>query len=440
MNSTLRGARAVLVLDPVKPDANFKPEIEQHGFAVISVYTMPREFVDSRWPDHQEGDAASIYASDVDEILMEVRKLQAEIVAVLPGYDVAVHIADALADRLALPGNGPELALARRDKAAMREAARRAGLRTPNFAVVKDAKEISKAAETVGFPAIVKQTTGAGSHGTRLLNRAADARNLSSLHEVDYFGQPVESWLVEQYVRGRELAVNCFSYGRKHHVVDIWEYRQPNDEDYSFPYWESAQIPKDDPDWLRAVEFVHDTLVAFDVSLGPSHTEVKIFEGEVYLIELGARLPGGPMVDQWLAHSDLDPFKQTLDCSLGHRPAFVDAPPRFDSFCGASAIRNDGPVGVLIEIQGLDDVIRMPGVDKVVSLFKAGDLVPITNSVKNIPVGVWVSAPDYPTLIARFSQVRNIVKLVIEPVVDASSDCVQSAAVGRNDDDSDFHP
>jgi cysteine synthase A len=89
---------------------------------------------------------------------------------------------------------------------------------------------------------------------------------------------------------------------------------------------------------------------------------------------------------------------------------------RFDSFCGASAIRNDGPAGVLTEIRGLEDLAGTPGIDKVLLTYKVGDLVPTTDSVRNIPVGVWVSASDYATLVERLAHVRDTVELVIEPV------------------------
>jgi biotin carboxylase len=412
----LQGVPAVLLLDPGREGINFKSQSAQRGLAVISVYTTPREHIATRGPNVTAGDAASIFTSDVDEILEEILKLGADVVGVVPVPDVAVHTADMLAAKLNLPGNGAELALARRNKAAMRETAALAGLRIPRFALVKDVQDIAAAAATVGFPAIVKQTVSAGSHGTRLLSCSEDADDNSTLLTLDYYGRPVEAWLVEQYVRGRELAVNCFSYQGKHQVVDIWEYRQPGEQDYSFPYWESAQIPQDDPDWQKAVDYVHQVLSAFGVTLGPSHTEVKVFEGEVYLMEIAARLPGGPMIDQWIAHSNLDPMQQALDCRLGKRPAFLDIPVRFDSFCGASAIRNDGPAGVLTEIRGLEDLAGTPGIDKVLLTYKVGDLVPTTDSVRNIPVGVWVSASDYATLVERLAHVRDTVELVIEPV------------------------
>ncbi|WP_328536081.1 ATP-grasp domain-containing protein [Streptomyces sp. NBC_00344] len=377
---------------------------------------MPREHLRTRYPDHTAGDTVSLYAAELGEIRAQLAELGADIRAVVPANDVAVDKADTLAEEFGLPGNGARLALARRDKSAMRETAARAGVRIPRYVMVEDAADIAGAARDVGFPAIVKHTTGAGSHGIRLLSGPEDAEDLSTLHRTDHFGRPVEAWLVEQYVRGRELGVNFFSHDGTHHVLDIWEYRQPDNRDYSFPYWEWAQIPQDDPDWQTAVDYVRQVLDTFGVRLGPSHTEIKISAGEAYLIELGARLPAYPMINAWIEHSDLDPHRQTLAGRLGEVPKIATEPVKFDSLCGANAIRNDGPAGRLVEMRGLDKVERLLGVGTLVVGYQAGDMVPTTSSIPTIPLRVSVSAPDRQELLRRMAAVRDTVELVIEPV------------------------
>ncbi|MFI1164447.1 ATP-grasp domain-containing protein [Streptomyces sp. NPDC020801] len=416
MTRSLSGTPAVVLMDPCGPSMGFKPQVAERGMAVISVYTMPREHVETRWPDHAVGDTVSLYAMELGEIRAQLAELGADIRAVVPASDVAVDKADTLAEEFGLPGNGARHALARRDKSVMRETAAGAGVRIPRYALVEEATDIAGAARAVGFPAFAKPTTGGSSHGVRLLSRPQDAEDLSDLPRIDHFGRPVQAWLVEQYVRGRELGVNFFSHDGVHHVVDIWEYRQPDDRDYSFPYWDWAQIPQDDPDWHTAVDYVRQVLDAFGVRLGPSHTEIKISAGDAYLIELGARLPAYPMIDAWIARSDLDPHRQTLACRLGEVPKIATAPVRLDGFCGAGAIRNDGPAGRLVEIRGLDKVERLPGVDKLVVGYQAGDMVPTTGSIRTVPVKVSVSAPDHPALVQRLAAVRDTVELVIEPV------------------------
>lgn len=416
MSNPLSGRAAVVLMDPIGPSTGFKSQVSERGMAVISVYTMPDEHLRTRYPDHAVGDTLSLYASDLDGIRAQLTPLGADIRAVVPANDVAVDKADTLAEELGLRGNGARLALARRDKSVMRKTAAGAGLRIPRYARVEDPSGIARAARDVGFPAFLKQTAGAASHGVRLLSGPEDAEDLSALSRTDHFGRPVEAWLVEQYVRGRELGVNCFTHDGEHHVVDIWEYRQPDDRDYSFPYWDWAQIPRDDPDWQTAVSYVRGVLDAFGVRLGPSHTEIKISAGEAHLIELGARLPAYPMINGWIAHSDFDPHGQTLASRLGEVPRIATTPVRFDGFCGANAIRNDGPPGRLVEIRGLDEVRGMPGVDQLVVTYQPGETVPTTHSIRTVPVKVSVCGPDRRTLLRRLAAVRDTVELVLEPV------------------------
>lgn len=416
MTDSVRGVPAAVLMDPGKRGFNFKPQVTERGLAVISVYTMSREHIQSRWPEHAEEDTVSLYATELDDIRAQLAGLGADIRAVVPASDVAVDKADTLADELGLPGNGARLALARRDKSVMRETAARAGVRIPRYALVEDEKDIARAARAVGFPAIVKHPAGAGSHGNRLLSRPEDAEDLADLHRTDHFGRPVDAWLVEQYVRGRELGVNLFSHDGAHHVIDVWEYRQPDDRDYSFPYWEWAQISRDDPDWPTAIDYTRQVLDTFGVRLGPSHTEIKISGGDAYLIELGARLPAYPMIESWVDHSDLDAHRQALACRLGETPRIATTPVEFDAFCGANAIRNDGPAGRLVEIRGLDKVERLPGVDRLVVDARPGDVLPTTDSIRTIPVKASVSAPDRDELIWRLAAVRDTVQLVLEPV------------------------
>ncbi|CAM5719521.1 hypothetical protein SBADM41S_05938 [Streptomyces badius] len=147
--------------------------------------------------------------------------------------------------------------------------------------------------------------------------------------------------------------------------------------------------------------------------LGPSHTEVKVGPDGVHLMEVGARLPGGPMTDQWLAHTDLNPFEQALDCYLGVRPACLDAPVRFRQSCAASAIR-DGAAGTLPGNPSPSTRSGDAGVSKECCRSTAGGPVPITDNTLNIPIGVWVSAPDHAGVVELLARVRDTVELVID--------------------------
>ncbi|WKK24427.1 ATP-grasp domain-containing protein [Streptomyces olivoreticuli] len=405
---------AVVLLDPLKNGAGYKKAALDMGLAVVAVYTLDPQELKARWPDHTDGDDVSLYAPDAAGALAALRGTGYAFRAVVPAFESAVHLADAIAHELGLPGNEASLAWARRNKAAMRAHAAEAGVRIPAFRLVHDFSQVPAAAAEVGYPAIVKPTMDAGANGVTLISDARAAENVTIDDDNALFGSPKE-WLVEQYIRGREFAVNCFSSDGDHRVIDMWEYRQPDSRDYDFPLWDNVQATPEDPDWERVAEHVAQVLTAFGVRRGPSHTEVKVASDGVYLIEVGARLPGGPATDQWVEYTDIRPFHDALECYLGRRPEIMDKPLGSRALFGAIAIRNDDAPGTLVAVHGLDKVRERPAVDKVLVSYEPGDHVPVTHETKTIPVGAWVSAPDQQGVVRALAEIRAAVTLEITP-------------------------
>ena len=405
--------QAVLLLDPVKTGEGYKQAARDLGLRVVSLYTVEKATLNDRWPAHADSDDLSLYESAPADIVSAVARTGLRVVAVVPAMEAGVHLADVLADMLGLPGNDVSLALARRDKAAMRVRAAEAGLSIPAFQRVTDLAEVPVAADALGYPVILKPTTGAGANGVTLLATAADARNLQITDVTDMFGWPVREWLVERYIRGRELAVNCLSSDGEHLVVDVWEYRQPHDRDYDFPIWNTVRLPPDDPDWPRVGQFVAGVLKAYGVNRGPSHTEVKVNPDGIFLIEIGARLAGGHAADQWSAHTSFRPHHDSLECYLGRRPAVMDDGVETFAAYGAIAIRNDVGPGTLLAIHGLAELRNHPNVTKVLVDYAPGDRIPLTQDSKTIPIGAWVSAPDHATLLRVMDELRQQVTLDI---------------------------
>ncbi|MFE9610938.1 ATP-grasp domain-containing protein [Streptomyces sp. NPDC006012] len=405
-------APAIVLVDPVRQGVPFKAAVRDLGLRVVSVYT--HDYL-AGLQGHTEGDDLSIYASDADNVIRELAAAHIEARAVVPALEAGVHLADVLAHRLGLPGNDHRLAWARRNKAAMRVHARSAGVRVPEFRLVDDADRIESAAHEIGFPVIVKPTMGAGSQGVRVFSRPDDLAAAPPFVSRDVYREPIREWLVEQYVRGRELAVNFFSADGEHRLVDMWEYRRPDDADYDFPLWDIVQIAPGHPDFARVAAFVRTVLDAFGIRRGPSHTEVKCTEDAVHLIEVGARLSGGPAVDLWTAHGGLRPFHDTLACYLDRRPALFGQPVAFPVRFGSVVIHNEQGPGTLEAIEGVDQVRRLPGVDSVEVGYQPGDHVPPTHDNVSIPFSASVHAADEPAVLDLLAQIRTLVSLRIRP-------------------------
>lgn len=363
------------------------------------------------------GGADSLRAGGADDAVRQVRAAGLDVRAVVPAHGATIHVADEIAARLGLPGNDHALGWARRNKAAMRARAAQTGVRVPEFRRVTSLDEVDQAARDIDFPVIVKQTMGAGSFGVSVVGGAAGLDEAIKHLTTDKNDRPVGEWLVERYVRGREYAVNFFSADGDHRLVDIWEYRQPDDRDYDFPLWDIVQIGADHPDYALVERFVKQALDAFGIRLGPSHIEVKR-DGtgdDVYLIELAARFSGGPAVEMWARHSDLRPFHAAVECYLGRRPSMIDGDHGFKAVLGSVVIRNDDAPGTLVAAHGLDELRRLPGVADVLVEFQPGDHVPITNHNMCIPVSASVHGPDRASVLRTVELARETVRLEISP-------------------------
>ncbi|MFE4669824.1 ATP-grasp domain-containing protein, partial [Streptomyces sp. NPDC056734] len=405
----------ILLVDPAdsRNGHAYRTAIHELGFGVVSLSTGPPSALTPP-PDGPDGER-SLHADGVDDAVRRIRAAGWDLRAVVPSHGATVHLADEIAARLGLPGNDPALGWARRNKGAMRARAVRTGVSVPEFQLVTSLDAVARAARDIGFPVVVKQTMGSGSYGVRVIGDPADLDEAARSLTVDRLDRPLTEWLVERYVRGREYAVNVFSAGGAHRLVDIWEYRQPDDRDYDFPLWDIVQIDGAHPDHVRVECFVKQVLDAFGVRQGPSHIEVKCEGDEVFLIELAPRFSGGPAVPMWTIHSGLRPFHDAVECYLGRRPRMIDGDHGFRAVLGSVVIRNDDGPGTLVAVHGLDALRALPGVADVLVEFRPGDHVPVTHHNMCIPVSASVHGPDRATVLRTMALARQTVRLEIAP-------------------------
>ncbi|MFI1164440.1 ATP-grasp domain-containing protein [Streptomyces sp. NPDC020801] len=406
----------ILLIDPTGTGngRNYKTAIRDLGFDAVSLFTGLSAVANQQ---ADLDDEMSLRVSDVDDAVRQVRAAGFDVRAVVPANGTSLHVADEIAARLGLPGNDPALGWARRNKAAMRDRAAQTRVRVPEFRLVHSLGEVAEAARDIGFPVIVKQTMGTGSYGVSVISDMAALDEAHKVRTVDRSGQPVTEWLVERYIRGREYAVNFCSADGEHRLIDIWEYRRPDDRDYDFPLWDIVQIGGAHPDYVRVERFCRQVLDAFGIRQGPGHIEVKCSgDGDdVYLIELAARFSGGPAVPMWTRHSDLRPFHDAVECFLGRRPNMIDGDHGFRAVLGSVVIRNDDAPGTLVAVHGLDELAALPGIADVLVEFRPGDHVPITNDNRHIPVSASVYGPDRATVLRTIAIARATVRLEIAP-------------------------
>ncbi|MEV7401940.1 hypothetical protein AB0N93_16300 [Streptomyces sp. NPDC091267] len=111
---------------------------------------------------------------------------------VVPGSEFGVALAHDLAAALGLARNEDETAAARRDKALMGEALRRAGVPCAGQAAVGTVEDLTGALRRLGLPVVVKPSHSSGSDGCRVCWTETEAvTHFLDIHEqMNFVGLP----------------------------------------------------------------------------------------------------------------------------------------------------------------------------------------------------------------------------------------------------------
>ena len=289
--------------------------------------------------------------------------------------DVAVPIVAAVAERLGLPGIGSEAAHLATNKIAMRRVFAERGVPQPRFAAVRVRREALPAAETVGFPAVLKPADSGGQRGLFLLRSMDDLdRHLhAALAE-----SPTEEAIVEAYTEGLELNGLVIARGGEPYPLLLSDRLRPKGDGFgvgwihSYPsklfgdVFEEAQRVA-----LRAVR----TLGLRD---GIAFPQLIVADGQALVVEVAARIPGGQMADLAFHALGIDLVEIALRQALGEEVPDELVVPRQSL---PTAIRfltaEPGPLpaGKVTKISGLDRVLKAPGVVQADVFLQEGETI-----------------------------------------------------------------
>lgn len=216
------------------------------------------------------------------------------VTAVLAGQEPGVPLADHLSTLLGLPSNGTRHSAAKRDKFAMIETARSAGLRVADQSTASSTDEVRAWVEGLGsFPVVVKPLRSASTDGVFICSSVDEAVEAAAqvLTSHDIFGDPNHTVLVQSYLDGDEYIVDTVSAGGEHFIAGIWKYYK-NLVNGKNIYDRDVLIDPESDEAKILIEYMLDILSAFEIGWGPTHTEIKLTSGGPALVEIGARVNG----------------------------------------------------------------------------------------------------------------------------------------------------
>lgn len=278
------------------------------------------------------------------------------------------------ASRLGLPGNRPEAMAACRDKARTRMSLAAAGVRQPEFAVVRQVADVADAVARVGVPCVVKPVDDSSSTNVLRCETLADATAHAATIlaiETNVRGQAtVRAALVERYLPDPELSVEMFSVdGRASCIGLTAKSVTPG------PYFVEYQhiFPADPPPATRAdaISTVERALAATGFTHGASHAEVKLTGAGCAIIEINARLAGGMIPELIRLATGVELLEQHLRAFAGLPVQLAAARSRYAGIRFLLAQRS----GRLTAVTGVEQARAVPNVDRVVVTVTEGAVV-----------------------------------------------------------------
>jgi biotin carboxylase len=140
------------------------------------------------------------------------------------------------------------------------------------------------------FPIILKPTNKGGKRGITVVYSPADIHDAFAYAEKSV-GTDVE-FIVEEYIDGgKEFSVESLTYHGKHHIVQITE-KISSGAPHCVELGHHQPGNLSDEMKMQVVEVLKKALTQIGIVEGPCHTEIKIKDNIIYLIEFNAR-PGG---------------------------------------------------------------------------------------------------------------------------------------------------
>jgi carbamoylphosphate synthase large subunit len=402
----------VIFVEPCFPanQREFVRALHAVGARVIGIGERPKSSLNDdlrHWLTHYEEIGNVTDAGQLEKTvrwLMGRSKVQRLEAVVEAHVMAAAHVRE----KLGIPGTSVETAFLCRDKPAMKEALRKAGVPCAQSIGSSDPAEIKAFAERVGFPLIVKPRDAAGASGTHRADNPGQLHDALVACHVDK-GRSVA---VEEFIEGHEGFYDTIT-ARGEVLHDFVSHYYPNVLDAMRTRWISPQFVSTNrvdsvPAYAELREMGRRVIKALGIGTSATHMEWFYGPKGLKFSEIGCRPPGVRAWDLYAVGNDIDIYREWAMAVVHGRPS-QRLSRRLAS--GIIALRPDRD-GTISHYDGLDEVQRRFGgyiIDK--------HLPPPGTPTQGVEAGYMANAwlrmkhPDYDTLRSMLDTVGQTLKV-----------------------------
>jgi carbamoylphosphate synthase large subunit len=304
----------IILLEPSFPSnqKQFARGLSEVGATVIGIGERPKDGLDDDvkgWLTHYEQVDSVTNDAAVERVVrwlqdrMWIDRLEATI-------EAHTMTAARVREACTIPGTSVRTAYLCRDKPAMKQILREAGVPCARSTGASSADEVRAFAAEVGYPLIVKPPDGAGASGTHRVEDDADLERVIAESGVGH-GVPVA---VEEFMDGHEGFYDTISVNGQV-VHDFVSHYYPNVLDAMRTRWISPQfIATNRLDAVSDYDEVKQMGAKVIETLGieTSATHMEWFAGSRGLVfsEIGCRPPGVGAWDLYSVGNELDLYRE----------------------------------------------------------------------------------------------------------------------------------
>ena len=401
----------IIFIEPAFPtyQRQFVRALHAIGATVIGIGERPQEHLDPELQSwlyhyHQIGSVANEH-----ELVQTVRWVQDKLWVDRLEATIEAHILPVARVREActIPGTSVRTAYLCRDKTAMKQALREAGIACAQSIAASSGAEIREFAAQVGYPLILKPRDAAGAAGTWRANNAQELENaIHTSGAVDG-----ASIAVEEFIEGHEGFYDTLSVnGQIAH--DFISHYYPNVLEAMRTRWISPQIiatnRMDEPAYAEIKAMGQRVNEILGIQTSATHMEWFFGPKGLKFSEIGCRPPGVCHWDVYCAGNDMDLYRDWA-LAVCHGRTEQQLSRRYA--CGIIALRPDQD-GVIRGYEGTDKIWQRYG-DCIVADYFPAPGTPTQGVEAGFMANAWlrVRHPDYDELRRIMNEIGQTIKV-----------------------------
>ena len=403
----------VIFIEPSFPNnqREFARALHQTGNYVIGIGERPYDWLDPELRSwlaeyHQIGSV-----TDEQALYHAVHQIQGRLWVDRLETTIEAHTLPVARVREAcsIPGTTPRTAYLCRDKSAMKQVLRDAGVPCAQSAAVSSGDELRDFAQQVGLPLIVKPRDAAGAAGTYRIGHWDEIDQVIRASGLDHGA----AMAVEEFIEGHEGFYDTLTVdGQVRH--DFISHYYPNVLEAMRTRWISPQIVAtnrmDQPDYQQLYELGRKVNQALGIHTTATHMEWFFGPKGLKFSEIGCRPPG---VGQWDVYCAANEFDLYREWALAVTEGRTETPPSRRYSCGMIAIRPEGD-GHIRGYEGTEAIWDRYGEWIVKDYFpQPGSATQGVEAGYMANVWLRVRHPDYDTLRGMLDDIGRTIKVKV---------------------------